>query len=64
MKNPPHPSGLIQEALDFMNITRLEFAEELNLTSQEVQELLDNNGKIDEALAEKLIAIVGGSVSL
>ena len=64
MKNPPHPSGLIKETLDFINMSRLEFEEELNLPSQEAHELLDNNGMINEAIAEKLVTILGGSASL
>ena len=61
MKDPPHPGGLIGDSLDERNVSIVEAAKALDITRQQLHNLIAGRSAITPEMAVKLEMAIGST---
>jgi addiction module HigA family antidote len=61
MKNPPHPGGLIGDNLDELGVTIVDAAKRLDVSRQQLHNLISGRSAITAEMAIKLENVIGST---
>ena len=61
MKNPPHPGGLIGDNLDELGVTIIDAAKRLDVSRQQLHNLISGRSAITAEMAIKLENVIGST---
>jgi addiction module HigA family antidote len=64
MKNPPHPGGLIKDAIDFLGLSVAEAARGLGITRQQLYRIIRGESGISPDVAIRLEQAIGSSADV
>ena len=64
MFNPPHPGGLVKEAMEDLGLSINAFAKKLKVSPATVQRIVTEKSAISPEMALRLSATIGSTASL
>ena len=60
----PHPCGLILDSIEYLNVSKTEFAKRLGVTRKALYDVLDGKTGVTASMALKLEAVIGSSAEM
>ena len=60
----PHPCGPILDSIEYLNVSKTEFAKRLGVTRKALYDVLDGKTGVTASMALKLEAVIGSSAEM